>query len=88
LPVAEGVCGAKLRTMSLTWASAVRSGGSAALVDRPGDGLSTVNPGAHIDHFAGIVQRRAEKTASMRVMIAERFILAQDRTRVLDGRVG
>ncbi|WP_433172024.1 hypothetical protein [Actinoallomurus sp. CA-150999] len=39
---------------SLTWPSAARSGNSAALVDKPGDGLSTVD-------FAGIVQRRAEK---------------------------
>ena len=62
---------------------AKRSGSSAVLVDQPGDGLSVVDPGGHVDHLARIVQRRAERTALMRAVIVEMaFILGQDRMQV------
>src|SRR3954463_10916096 len=67
----------------LSWEFAVRSGGSAVLIDQPGDGPSTADPGGHVDHLARIVQRRAERTALMRTMIVEMaLILGQDRTQV------
>ena len=78
--IVRALCGAKTRTLSLSWAFATRSGSSAVLVDQPGDGLSTVDLGGHVDHLVGIVQRRAEKAALMRPMIVEvSFILDQDR---------
>jgi hypothetical protein len=70
----------KRRTLSPSWAFATRSGSSAVLVDQPGDGLSTVDLGSHVDHIVGIVQRRAERAALMRPVIVEvSFILGKDR---------
>jgi hypothetical protein len=61
----------------------VRSGSSAVLADQPDDGLSAVDPGGHVDHLAGIVQRRAKRTALMWAVIVEMtFILGQDHSQM------
>jgi hypothetical protein len=67
----------------LSWAFAVRSGSSAVLADQPGDGPSTVDPSGHVDHFTGIMQRRAQGTALMRAVLVEvAFVLGQDRSQM------
>jgi hypothetical protein len=38
---------------------------SAVLADQPGDNPSTVDPGGHVDHPAGVVQRRVKRAALM-----------------------
>lgn len=61
----------------------MQSGGSAVLVGQSGDGLSTVDLGGHVDHLAGVVQGRAQRTTLMWAMIVEvSFILSQDHARV------
>ena len=63
----------------LNWAFSRWLGSSAVLADQPGDGLPTADPGGHVDHLAGVVQRRVKRAALMRAVIVEvAFILGQD----------
>ncbi|GAA3696175.1 hypothetical protein GCM10022224_072270 [Nonomuraea antimicrobica] len=53
------------------------------LVDQSCDGPSTVDPGSHVDHLAGIVRWRAERTALMWAMMVEMaFVLGRDLAQV------
>jgi hypothetical protein len=61
--------GCQNRMPLLSWAFARLLGDSVVLADQPCDGPSAADPGGHVDHLAGVVQRRAKGSAAMRTMV-------------------
>ena len=49
----------ELATMALSWYFLCPLGRSPVLVDQAVDDLSALDPGSHVDHLAGLVQRRS-----------------------------
>jgi hypothetical protein len=45
--------------MALSWCFLYPLGRSPVLVDQAVDDLSALDPGSHVDHLAGLVQRRS-----------------------------
>jgi hypothetical protein len=73
-PAGLTLCGAK-RVNTGAELGVELSGTSAVLADQPSDGLSAVDPGGHVDHFAGIVHRRAGRMALMRAVLVEMTVI-------------
>ncbi|WP_433432589.1 hypothetical protein [Nonomuraea sp. CA-141351] len=69
--------------LMLSWAFVGWSGCPVVLADQLSDSPLTVDSGGHVDHFAGVVYRRVERTALMGAMLVEMvFILGQNGTQV------